>query len=121
VRVDVLYFTGCPNYTPLPAHIARLLAGVGIAAELRSRLVESDEAAQEARFLGSPSVRINGYDVEPGAGARSDYGLKCRLYRSAEGISGRPADHWILAAARGASPRRARGPQARRRRLVDGR
>lgn len=102
MRVEVLYFTGCPNYAPLPAHIAGLLGSVGIAAEVQSRLVESDQAAQDARFLGSPSVRIEGRDVEPGAEARSDYGLKCRLYRTDDGISGRPADHWILAAARGA-------------------
>lgn len=99
MRVEVLYFTACPNYAPLPAHIAGLLAGAGFTAEVQSRLVESDTAAQEARFLGSPSVRINGRDVEPGAGARSDYGMKCRLYRTAEGICGRPADHWIVAAA----------------------
>ncbi|MGH2874296.1 MAG: DF family (seleno)protein [Solirubrobacteraceae bacterium] len=110
MRVEIPYFTGCPNYAPLPAQIAGLLAGAGIAAEVQPRVVESDRAAQDARFLGSPSVRINGYDVEPGAEARTDYGLKCRLYRTADGISGRPADHWILAAARHAttqSPRAA--------------
>jgi len=41
---------------------------------------------------------VNGQDVEPGAGERSDYGLKCRLYRSDEGAGGRPPDEWIRTA-----------------------
>jgi hypothetical protein len=44
--------------------------------------------AEEERFLGSPSVRVEGVDIEPGAGERTDFGLKCRLYRTSEGQSG---------------------------------
>lgn len=39
-------------------------------------------------------------DIDPGAGARTDFGLKCRLYRSSEGISGLPPEQWIAAAIR---------------------
>jgi hypothetical protein len=44
-------------------------------------------------------VRVDGRDVEPGADARGDYGLKCRLYRDASGGQSRvPSDALIRAA-----------------------
>ena len=49
-------------------------------------------------FLGSPSVRINGVDVDPTAAGRTDFGLKCRVYRSDEGHSPLPPEHWIRTA-----------------------
>ncbi|MGH3706039.1 MAG: DF family (seleno)protein, partial [Agromyces sp.] len=70
----------------------------GVEAEVELRRVESIDAAEDERFLGSPSVRIDGHDVDPGAHARSDFGLKCRLYRSDEGTSRLPPERWITAA-----------------------
>lgn len=101
MRVEVLYFDGCPNHEPLLARVAALLRAAAVDAELVSRRVESEQEARALRFLGSPTVRVDGRDVEPEAATRADYGLKCRLYRSAEGLSGQPADHLIVAAARG--------------------
>jgi hypothetical protein len=60
------------------------------------RITEHD--VERERFLGSPTLRVDGVDVEPGAGDRTDFGLKCRVYRTAEGLSGCPADEWVLAA-----------------------
>lgn len=57
--------------------------------------MESPEAAEAERFLGSPTLRVDGRDVEPGAESRTDFGLKCRLYRTAAGQSHAPPDDWI--------------------------
>jgi len=62
--------------------------------------VETVEDAERERFLGSPTVRIDGSDVEPGAGERDDFGLKCRLYRSGGMTSGVPPREWVVAAIR---------------------
>jgi hypothetical protein len=60
------------------------------------RAVDTPEDAERERFLGSPTVRVNGRDVDPGAGERTDYGLKCRIYRSTEdGQSHVPPESWI--------------------------
>ena len=72
----------------------------GVDDEVELRPVESLEAAERARFLGSPTVRVDGKDIDPGAGDRSDYGLKCRLYRSGEETSGLPPEEWIVEAIR---------------------
>jgi hypothetical protein len=100
MRVEILYFDGCPNHAPLVARVPALLRAAGVDAELLSRRVESEQEARALRFLGSPTVRVDGCDVEPEAATRSDYGLKCRLYRSRAGVSGRPSDQLIVAAAR---------------------
>ena len=101
MRVEILYFEGCPNHEPLHARVPALLHAAGLAADVVSRRVESEEEARRLRFLGSPTVRVDGRDVEPEAATRSDYGLTCRVYRSVEGVSGQPSDHLIVAAARG--------------------
>jgi hypothetical protein len=42
--------------------------------------VADANAARELRFLGSPTVRINGMDIEPSARSRNYYGMMCRTY-----------------------------------------
>ena len=98
--VELLYFDGCPSHERLLPTVERLVDEAG--GELRVRAVETLEAAEAERFLGSPTLRVNGVDVEPGAGDRTDFGLKCRIYRSDEGQSGVPPEAWISAALGGA-------------------
>jgi len=101
MKVELLYFDGCPSYEALLPKLGELLADEGAETEIELRRVESVDAAEQERFLGSPTVRVDGEDVDPGAGARTDFGLKCRLYRSNEGTSGLPPEGWIIEAIRG--------------------
>jgi hypothetical protein len=96
VRIELLYFDGCPNHEALLPHLEQLLRAAEIRAKLALRKVPDDTAAQRERFLGSPTVRVDGRDVEPGAEDREDFGLKCRLYRTDAGLRGAPLDEWIL-------------------------
>jgi hypothetical protein len=96
--VELLFFDGCPNHEALERRLRALVANRFPQAELRLRRVESDDDAQRLRFLGSPSVRVDGRDVEPGADDRGDYGLKCRLYRTGDALAGAPPDAWIRSA-----------------------
>ena len=98
MKVEVLYFDGCPNHEALLPHLRELLAATGVAADIELVAVEDPETADRKRFLGSPTVRIDGQDVEPGADARGDFGLKCRLFATPDGLRGAPADEWVRAA-----------------------
>jgi hypothetical protein len=98
VTVEVLYFDGCPNHEALLPRLREILAHSSIHTEIDLRRITDDEAAQRERFLGSPTVRVNGRDVERDAERRTDFGLKCRLYRNATGLSGQPEDEWLRAA-----------------------
>ena len=70
--------------------------------EVELRAVESIEDAERERFLGSPTVRVDGLDVDPGAAKRYDFGLKCRIYRSDGEASPLPREQWIRDALSGA-------------------
>jgi hypothetical protein len=94
--IELLYFDGCPNQARLLPTLERIAERAR--AELRLRRVETPEAAERERFLGSPTVRVNGVDVDPTAAKRDDFGIKCRIYRSADGVSPLPPKHWIRAA-----------------------
>jgi hypothetical protein len=95
-RVELLFFDGCPNHQALEPHLRALLERRWPGTALELRRVESDEDAQRIGFLGSPSVRVDGRDVEPGADTRDDFGLKCRLYRVEGRLAGTPSNAWIV-------------------------
>lgn len=97
-RIEVLYFNGCPSTDAFLPRLRDVLAQLGATDRLRLRRVETIGDAARERFLGSPTVRVDGSDIEPGADARTDYGLKCRLYRTESGMQGEPPVDWVLAA-----------------------
>ena len=99
VRVDVLFFDGCPNHEPTVELVRSVVADLGLESRVNGIPVESAEDAETLRFLGSPSVRVNGRDIEPGADERSSYALSCRMY----GDSGVPPRDWLVDALTGAS------------------
>ena len=94
--IELLYFDGCPSHEQLLPIVAQHALQSG--AELRLRRVESPEAAERERFLGSPTLRVDGVDVDPDAAERTDFGLKCRIYHSEAGQSPLPHEPWLRAA-----------------------
>jgi hypothetical protein len=101
MTIELLYFDGCPNYERFMPHLQELLERSGVHEQVLRRKVESSEDAVAERFLGSPTLRIDGVDVERSAEARIDYGLKCRLYRTDSGLTGAPPDELVRRALAG--------------------
>jgi hypothetical protein len=93
--VEILYFDGCPNHHPAVALVERLSRELGLNPEMRLVNVSDDETARRVRFLGSPTIRVGGRDVDPHAAERSDYGLSCRIFRTAAGMVGQPDEQWV--------------------------
>lgn len=89
VRVELLYFDGCPNWEVADGRLAEALAALGrTEVVVERRLVETPEQAEELGFLGSPTIRINGTD--PFATGREQVGLACRVYATPAGLAGSP-------------------------------
>ena len=99
-RVELLYFADCPNHTKYLPQLRRLLAQLSRPTVLVEREIADEATALGERFLGSPTVRVNGVDVDPGATHRTSYGLQCRLYRTTDGLTGVPPDEWVSSALR---------------------
>jgi hypothetical protein len=94
-RIEILYFEGCPNHEPARALVERVATQLRLEPEIRLVEVADPDAAVALRFLGSPTVRVNGLDVEPGAGERRDFALSCRIYRSERGVAEQPHESWV--------------------------
>ena len=92
--IEVLYFEGCPHFEATLSLADEVLSQLGVSAEVRKIEVRSPEDAERVRFLGSPSVRVDGKDIEPGAENRTEYALACRIY----GDSGLPPKELLIAA-----------------------
>ena len=96
--IELLYFRGCPSHEAFLPHLRHLLGDTGLSAPVQLVEITSNDDAQRRRFLGSPTLRINGVDVDPSATERTDYGLQCRLYPTAHGTRRAPPDAWIVRA-----------------------
>jgi hypothetical protein len=93
--IEVLYVQDCPHYPETLALVERVRAELGIEAQLRTTLIDDQTVADQARFPGSPTVRIDGHDVEPGSEPTTEYTVGCRLYRLEHRFAGQPGERWI--------------------------
>lgn len=85
VKVEVLYFKGCPNHKPVVEQVRQALRSEQINVPVYEVEVADAAMAQRVGFLGSPSVRIDGLDVEPEAHGLQTFGFGCRTYSDSGG------------------------------------
>jgi hypothetical protein len=102
----LLFFDGCPSYGPAVEVLRAALAGEGIDAAVNLVAVSTDEEARRLRFPGSPTIRFNGEDAFPVGGARgpAEWGLRCRVHATPEGLEGSPTAPMLRKAPRLALP-----------------
>lgn len=74
-RLELLFAPGCEAIEGTVAMVNETLRELDLTAEVSEIMVDSVEKARELRFLGSPSIRVNGHDVEAGAEQRPDSGM----------------------------------------------
>jgi hypothetical protein len=99
LRVELLYFDGCPNHLVAEEVLKEVMADENVQAPVIRVQVETPESAVSQRFLGSPTIRLNGKDIDP-AGDDGQYSLRCRMYRINGKLSGVPDIELIRAALR---------------------
>jgi hypothetical protein len=97
-RIDILTIEGCPNTPGARELVERIAAELTVRPEIAVITVLDDDAARRLRFPGSPTVRVDGRDVEPGVAAQTEFGVMCRLYRTRDGTTGCPDPDWIRGA-----------------------
>lgn len=98
MRVELLYFGSCPHHEAFLPRLRMLLDEAGVSDPVELIEVETEQEAQRLGFLGSPSLRIDGTDVDPTAHVRRDFGMQCRIYRTPDGSRGTPPDEWVRGA-----------------------
>jgi mercuric ion transport protein len=95
MRVEVLYFEGCPNHAPTVERLRAELMSHGVTEEIEEVEIHNQSQAEALGFLGSPSVRINGLDIEGEARDLKSFGMSCRTYLEGAVRSGLPSNELI--------------------------
>jgi hypothetical protein len=98
VKVEILYTEDCPNWQGTLEDVQAVLRGKSKSVEMVLTEVGSEDEAQELKFLGSPTIRINDNDIEWDVPENGPFGLTCRVYDIEGAILGRPPREWIDAA-----------------------
>jgi hypothetical protein len=111
MKVELLYFDGCPGYEKARWSLEDALAREGIWANIKMIPVNTVDAVQEYEFQGSPTIRIDGRDIFPleelnskprwhlgGCRIHEDkprWRLCCRFYETPEGRKDHPTTEMI--------------------------
>lgn len=84
MKIEVLYWNGCPSHPEALELLHTVLAERGVDATVELREVHTDREAEALEFPGSPTIRVDGRDVDP-SGVSARAALTCRIYRLADG------------------------------------
>jgi hypothetical protein len=84
-QVELLWWEGCPSSADAHELVRNLMAEAGMDPEmLRSIEVATQATADRQGFVGSPTIRIDGRDIQPPADTEPP-GLTCRVYHLRDG------------------------------------
>src|ERR1700686_700114 len=84
MRVELLFWAGCPSHPAALADLREALADTGLDPDcVIVREVGNEIGAEAESFVGSPTIRIDGVDVQPPGDEPT--GLTCRVYRRRDG------------------------------------
>jgi hypothetical protein len=84
MEIEFLYWEGCPSHERALADLREVLREAGLDPEaVLIRHIASDEQASSEHFVGSPTIRVDGVDIQPPSG--EPVGLTCRVYRRRDG------------------------------------
>ena len=95
VWIEILAREDCPSRGMAIAVVERVVAETGVSAWIEVIEMTSEEQARERRFLGSPTVRIEGRDVDQRLNGRTEFTLADRVYRTDRGLAGWPDATWV--------------------------
>jgi hypothetical protein len=83
-KIELLFWAGCPSHPEALELLRTVLEERGLDADVALREVRTDREAEALRFPGSPTIRVDGRDVDP-EGAGGPARLACRIYRLPDG------------------------------------
>lgn|SRR5262245_21609017 len=96
--IEVLYIPGCCNHLPAIERVRHVLNAQKVDLPIIEVPVNDEIAARSLQFPGSPTIRINGMDVEEMP--QGKFALACRLYSNGVGFPSEVALHRAISAAR---------------------
>lgn len=95
MKIELLYFHGCHVYKIALENIKEVIKEKGLDTEVDLKEIKNDKQALKDKFLGSPTVRINGVDIDPEAKIINKYSMTCRLYLEDGAVNELPSKKMI--------------------------
>ena len=93
MKIEFYYFENCPSYEISLQNLKDVIKDSAVNAELDIIRIDSVEDAEKFTFQGSPSIKINGKDIED----RNDtYSFNCRLYKIEGKLTGVLTKEYLL-------------------------
>jgi hypothetical protein len=111
MRIEFLFWDECPSHPEALARLRSVLRGEGVDTPVEIIEVRTEAEAAARAFPGSPTIRINGADIQPPGD--NPIGLSCRVYHSDGGrVTPLPTEAMIRRAVRTARGDRSTTPAA---------
>ena len=85
MNIELFYMANCPNHVVALERLRATLSEKNLQTPVNEVLVSDAAMARSLKFPGSPTIRINGQDVEPQSERVGTFGLMCRLYSDGSG------------------------------------
>ena len=92
MNIEIYYFEGCPTYIETAENLKFVLNDLWINSSFKMVEVKSAEEAISKKFMGSPTVRVDGTDIEEREG---DYVFGCRIYNIDGQTTGTPTKAFL--------------------------
>src|SRR5437867_2986101 len=80
MKVQLFYFEGCPSCKNTVKDLKKILKQRKVKVKVEMVEIKNQKEAEKLKFIGSPTVRVNGKDVDPTVSLSKSYGLRCRVY-----------------------------------------
>ena len=97
MRVEILTIADCPNALRAREVVAEAVTALRLSdVTVSEQLIATEEAAAQVAFAGSPTVLVDGIDLEPAVTPTGN--LACRIYENRAGMAGYPSVELVLVA-----------------------
>jgi hypothetical protein len=84
-KIEFLFWTECPSHPEARKRLGEVMAELGIDVTVEEIEVVTDGDAARLQFPGSPTIRVDGIDVDPASASQMGTALTCRVYRLEDG------------------------------------
>lgn len=109
MEIEFLYSERLGKSADAEKALADALAATGVDAEITYTEVSDEEDARKKRFLGNPSIRVGGFDVEYAEREPTEYQAAMRYYSTVDGWKPCPPSTMIASMIREVSERESSG------------
>lgn len=99
MTIRIMTFEGCPNCNATRSLVEKTVRELRLQAVIENIQVRNEDEAHRYGFLGSPTVQVDGHDIETSR-RKETASFSCRVYRTPDGVTGVPPKDLLVDALR---------------------